>query len=92
MRPLALRQQELDLILAATRSVPVQWRSRFLDALADPLVDLDKVDGAAVQVATTAPSSKTELLPQLEIDIVAVEAAVRHAIQAAANTQQPAPK
>jgi hypothetical protein len=54
--PLALTNDQLDVVMTAAARLPPTWRGRFLAALADQLLTTDDPDDTAVRRAcTTCP-------------------------------------
>ncbi len=50
-RPLALTDPQLRLVMEAARSLPPDYRSRFLGGIADQLLPLDEIADVDVQAA-----------------------------------------
>ena len=53
-RPLALTDDQLQIVLTYAASVPVHWRERFLQAIADRLLPLDRIENHDVQTAVVS--------------------------------------
>jgi hypothetical protein len=49
--PIALTQAQLEIVIDQAQFLPVLWRSRFLDAVADQLLPLATITDDAVQQA-----------------------------------------
>lgn len=50
-RPLALSDAQLQIVHSGAFAIPLNWRSRFLEAVADRLIPLDQLTDMDVHVA-----------------------------------------
>lgn len=54
MTPLALTTDQLSAVMRAAEDVPVGWRGRFLESIADRLLGNDSIADSDVAAAITA--------------------------------------
>jgi hypothetical protein len=57
-RPISLSSAQLASVMSAARSLPTEWRGRFLDSIADHLLAAGEITDAAVEIAIAGTLSR----------------------------------